>query len=145
MSDLLNLNIDTDNWLIAQNTKDSQLLKNPLLQKDVWLTIEDLGLKVNEHGRLLTIKFKSIKQDWLKLIVKLYILVRSQRKLSIAYLSHDVYHLNKLSQFLQQNSVSEPEQINNYLFEEFDYYLRLLKLSDRSISLHYMTLSRRLQ
>lgn len=140
MSDLLNLNIDTDNWLIAQNTKDRQLLKNPLLQKDIWRTIEDLGLKVNEHGRLLTIRFKSIKQDWLKLLVKLYVLVRSQRNLSIAYLSHDVYHLNKFSQFIQQKSVSEPGEINNYLFEEFDYYLRSLKLSQSSISLHYMTL-----
>ncbi len=54
MSNLLNLNIDTDNWLIAQNTKDRQLLKNPLLQKDIWRTMEDLGLKFNEHERLLT-------------------------------------------------------------------------------------------
>lgn len=140
MSNLLNLNLDADDWLIAQNVETKQLLNNPLLQKDIWRTIEDLGLKVNEHQKVLTISFKSLEQDWLKLLVKLYILIRSQRNLSPMYLKTDVFYLNRFSQFIQQRSISSPEQINNQLFEEFDYYLRSLKLSSRSISLHYMTL-----
>ncbi len=41
MSSSLNLNLDADNWVIAQNTETRQLLNNPLLQKDIWQTIED--------------------------------------------------------------------------------------------------------
>lgn len=140
MSDLLNLNINTDDWLTAQNIETRQLLKLPLLQKDIWRTIEDLKLEVNQHQKVLTISFEAIEQDWLKLLAKLYVLVRSQRKLSPMYLKHDVFNLNRFSQFIQQKFISSPEQINNQLFEEFDYYLRSLKISPRSISLHYMTL-----
>lgn len=140
MSSLLNLNLDTDDWLIAQNKETKQLLNNLLLQKDTWRTIEDLGLKVNEHQKVLTTSFKSIEQDWLRLLFKLYILVRSQRQLSSMYLKHDVFYLNRFSLFLQQKFISNPEDINDQLFEEFDYYLKSSKLSTRSISLHYMTL-----
>lgn len=140
MSDLLNLNLDADDWLIDQNLETRQLLSNPLLQRDIWRTIEDLGLKINQHQKVLTISFQAIEQDWLKLLAKLYVLVRSQRQLSPMYLKNDVFSLNRFSQFIHQKSISNPEQINNQLFEEFDYYLRSLKISPRSISLHYMTL-----
>lgn len=140
MSNLFNLNLDADDWLTAQNLETRQLLSNPLLQRDIWQTIEDLGLKINQHQKVLTISFQAIEQDWLKLLAKLYVLVRSQRKLSPMYLKNDVFSLNRFSQFIQQKSIFNPEQINNQLFEEFDYYLRLLKISQRSISLHYMTL-----
>jgi integrase/recombinase XerD len=133
------------NWLeecngLFQNQEARQLLNNPLLQKDIWRTIEDLGLKVNEHQKALTIDFGRIEQDWLKLLTKLYVLVRSSRKLSAGYIRQDVHYLNRFSQFLQKKSVLSPEQIDNQLFEEFDYYLKSLKQSPRSISLHYMTL-----
>lgn len=140
MSDLLNLNIDTDNWLVAQNIETRQLLNNPLLQKDIWRTIEDLGLKVNEHQKVLTISFKSLEQDWLKLLAKLYILVRSQRNLSPNYLYSDIHYLKRFSKFIHQKSITTLEEINNQLFEEFDYYLRSFNLSSRSVSMHYMTL-----
>lgn len=140
MSDLLNLNLDSDDWLIAQNIETRQLLNNPLFQKDIWRTIEDLGLEVNQHQKVLTMSFQAIEQDWLKLLAKLYVLVRSQRKLSPMYLRNDVFYLTRFSQLIQQKSISSPEQINNQLFEEFDYYLRSLKISPRSVSLHYMTL-----
>lgn len=91
MSNPLNLNLDTDEWLINQNQETRRLLNNPLLQKDTWRTIEDLRLKVNEHQKVLTISFQAIEQDWLKLLVKLYVLIRSQRKLSPMYLKHDVF------------------------------------------------------
>ncbi len=140
MSSSLNLNLDADNWVIAQNTETRQLLNNPLLQKDIWQTIEDLELKVNENHPVLTISFNSIEQDWLKLLAKLYVLVRIQRHLSAMYLRNDVHYLNRFSQFIQHKTVVISEQLNDNLFEEFDYYLRSLKLSQRSISLHYMTL-----
>jgi hypothetical protein len=61
MSSLLRLNLEGDDWLIAQNTETELLLSNPLLQKDIWRTIEDLHLKVNEHQKVLTISFQKIK------------------------------------------------------------------------------------
>jgi hypothetical protein len=48
----------------------SQLLQNPLLQKDIWLTKEDLGLEVHEHHKVLTLNFNSITQGWLKILAK---------------------------------------------------------------------------
>lgn len=140
MTKLLNGDSSKDERLITGNIKARQLLNNPLLQKDDWRTIEDLGLKVNEHQRVLTISFQSIKPDWLKLLAKLYILVRSSRQLSPMYLKNDVFNLKRFSLFLQQKSIFNPEQIHSQLFEELEYYLQSLKLSPRSISLHYTTL-----
>lgn len=134
MSDLLDLQLNVDDWLNAQNTEDRQLLNNPLLQKDIWRTIEDLGLKVNEHCKVLTINFQGIEQDWLKLLVKLFVLIRSQRKLSPITLNSHVCNLKSFSQFLQRKSVSSPDQINNQLFEEFDYHLWSLKLNGSTIA-----------
>ena len=56
----------------------SQLLQNPLLQKDIWRTVDDLNLKINAHKRKLTLNFESLKPAWFKLLVKLYILVKSK-------------------------------------------------------------------
>lgn len=147
MSTLPDWNNDAEQWLAAQNVEAKTLLSNPLLQKDVWRTIEDLGLTTNQHQKVLTITFEHIDQDWLKLLAKLYILLRSQRKYSTGYLRNDVSYLTRFSQFISSKSVFTIEQIDNQLFEEYDYYLRSLKnertkkpLSQRSISLHYMTL-----
>lgn len=132
--------LDPEVRLSEQNNKAQQLLLNPLLKKEIWQTREDLGLDISEHKKVLTIHFQGIEQDWLKLLAKLYILVRSQRKLSPMYIRNDLASLAKFSQFLAEQSILTPEQINDHLFEEFDYYLRSSKLSQRSISLHYMTL-----
>ena len=118
MSILPNWNNEPDKWLIAQNVEAKRLLSNPLLQKDIWRTIEDLGLKVNQHRKALTISFEQIEQDWLKLLAKLYILIRSQRKYSAAYLAQDVRYLTQFSQFVSSKSIFSQEQINNQLFEE---------------------------
>ncbi len=117
------------------------LLKNPLFNKDVWYTIEDLGLKVDEHHKVLTLDFSGILQDWLKLLVKLYILVRSQQKLSAMYIRNDILYLRKFSEFLNQQSVYSPSQIDNQVFEEFDYYLNSSGVSPRTIALNYVTLN----
>jgi integrase/recombinase XerD len=75
-----------DDKFINFNERANRLISNPLIGKDVWQTINDLGLTVNQHQKVLTISFESIQQDWLKLLAKLYILVRSGRKLSAMYL-----------------------------------------------------------
>lgn len=141
MSKVINLSFDTDNLSITQNQETRQLLNNPLLQKDSWQTVEDLGLKINLHNKVLSISFQSIEPDWLKLVVKLYILIRSQRKISSNYLRNDVYHLTRFSLFIQQKAILTPEEINNQTFEEFEYYLRSLKLSHRTIALYFTALN----
>ena len=49
MSILPNWNNEPDEWLIAQNAEAAKLLSNPLLQKDVWRTIEDLRYGIFGH------------------------------------------------------------------------------------------------
>ncbi len=44
-----------------------ELLQNPLLQKDIWLVKEDLGLSIPAHRSLRTINFTPITNDWFKL------------------------------------------------------------------------------
>jgi integrase/recombinase XerD len=127
------------NSIINLNRAGNELLNNPLIGKDIWHTIDDLELKVNQHRRTLTINFGTIQQDWLKLLAKLYILVRSQRKLSATYLSTDVHYLTRFSQFIEHKSIFNSTQINSQLFDEFEFYLKSLNLSPRSRSLHYTT------
>lgn len=140
MSTLPDWNEEPDKWLIARNKKAKKLLDNPLLQKDVWLTVEDLGLTVKQHKKVLTINFESIEQDWLKLLAKLYILIRSQRRYTPNWLADNVSHLKRFSKFIQGKSIFNTEQINEQLFEEFDYYLQSLELSEQTISNYYKTI-----
>ncbi|MBW4534088.1 MAG: tyrosine-type recombinase/integrase [Pleurocapsa minor HA4230-MV1] len=140
MSVLFDWNHEPNKWLIAQNVEAKKLLSNPLLQKDVWRTIEDLGLEVNRHNRNLTINFESIKQDWLKLLTKLYVLIRSQHKLSVDCIRQHLVYLKKFSYFLETQFVSNQNQINNHLFDEFEYHLKCSRLSLSYIQRHYVTL-----
>ena len=140
MSSVPQSNFLLDILSIEESNSMNDLLNNPLLQKDVWSTVDDLGLQINQHKKVLTINFKSIQQDWLKLRAKLYTIIRSKRQLSVEYIKNDIHYLSKFSRFIEQKSISDFGQLNNQLFEEFDYYLKSLKISSRSISLHYMTL-----
>jgi integrase/recombinase XerD len=45
----------SDYQFLAHNQEAKLLLANPLLQKDVWHTIDDLGLIVNPHSQQLTL------------------------------------------------------------------------------------------
>ena len=124
MSILPDGNSGPDKWLIAKNIEAKKLLELPLLQKDIWRTIDDLGLEVNQHDKTLTINFEPIEPDWLKLLVKLYILIKSQQNYTAASCCKKVKHLVFFSRFIRTKSICTPEQINEEVFEEFDYYLR---------------------
>lgn len=122
------------------NETVNKLLNNPLIAKDIWQTIDDLGLTVNQHQKVLTINFGSIRQDWLKLLTKLYILVRSGRKLSATSLNHHISCINHFSRFIEHKSIFNPNQIDNELFDEYDYYLHSSTISNGTISAHYVAL-----
>ena len=80
---LNNLKLTEDYQFLSQNYEARQLLLNPLLMKDVWQTEEDLGLKINKHQKYLTLNFSDFPQNWLKLLVKLYTLVRAKPGTSV--------------------------------------------------------------
>lgn len=116
------------------------LLNNSLLQKDIWYTSDDLGLETHEHQKILSINFSKIQPSWLNLLSKLYVLTRANLKLSIQYINGDVSHLKKFALFLQEKCVEHPRHIDHLIFEEFDYWIRLTGVKERTISLHYTTL-----
>lgn len=118
----------------------SQLLQNPLLEKDIWQTKEDLGLETHAHQPIRTINFTKIQPLWFNTLTKLYILQKASLKLSIHYVKDHISHLKKFATFLKQKQIEDINLIDNSLFEEFDYWLRSTNISDRTISLHYTTL-----
>jgi integrase/recombinase XerD len=141
MSRSLNNSAFLNDSPIDGNNSARKLLDNPLIHQDTWHTIDDLGLNVNQHSRVLTISFNQIEQDWLKLLIKLYCLVRVERRIAAAAIRQDLCNLNRFSRFIEQKSIFRSEQINGDLFDEFDFYLKSLKLSPPTISGNYIALN----
>lgn len=139
------MNLKRINWSsedydgLFEKKVPSQLLQNPLLQKDIWRTVEDLGLETHEHQKCLTISFEKIQPSWFNLLTKLYVLTRANLKLSIKYIADDVSHFRKFATFLKEKQINDINYINNDLFEQFDYWIHLAGVSERTISLHYTT------
>ena len=119
----------------------SQLLQNHLIKKDIWRTKEDLGLEFQEHNKIVTINFRKINPQWLKLLSKLYILKRASQKISIDYLRINLVYLRKFAKFFQEKGFSKSSQIDNKLFEEFESWINLTKLKETSISNCYTVLT----
>ncbi len=140
MNVLPDSNSELNSWLLDANATPCKVLNHPLMQKDTWKLIDDLNLKVSPHYKVVSVSFKFIRQDWFKLLVKMYILVRSGRKLSASSVKGDLWSFNRFSEFLHRESIYSTEQINNQLFDEFDRYLQSLNLSQNSIAYHYKTL-----
>ena len=109
----------------------THLLQNPLMQKEVWLTIDDLNLKVNAHSKVLTLNFEALKPDWFKLLVKLYILVKAKSNPTAKTASSYITCLNEFSRFLIDKNITKLKQIDNQIFEEYEYYLVAIKVKDK--------------
>ncbi len=125
---------------LIQKQEARKLLENPLLNQDVWHTVNDLGLKIYAHQRYLTLNFSKFSQDWLKLLVKTYILVKTRREISISYITQCLSCLRKFSLFLEKTSIRQPEQINHQVFEAFDYHLHSQQLKEETIKFYYTSL-----
>jgi integrase len=135
----LGIKLDNFEGLFYQSVPN-HLLSNPLIQKDIWHTVDDLGLEVSEHQKILMFNFTLINPFWFKLLTKLYLLTRINLKLSVSYLKNDIIYFRKFSNFLKNYYLISPQQINNQLFEEFTYWLKLTGVTERTISLHYTSL-----
>ena len=127
---------------LIQNQEARQLLENPLLQEDVWHTVDDLGLKINEHRRCLRLNFSNFSQDWFKLLVKLYTLVRAKSGISVNTIQSDIYYLRKFSFFLDEQSIYISKQITDQVFENFNYYVRSKGFKQNTINRFYETISK---
>jgi integrase/recombinase XerD len=106
-----------------------KLLQNPLLKKDIWNIVDDLGMEINEHHSHYNFNFEPLSQDWLKLLVKLYCLKKTKYLKSSSICSY-LSCLKKFSNFLKTKNVYNSSHINNQIFDEFGYYLRSQKLSE---------------
>ena len=139
---LINNNLSSiDNYKhLLQNQSARQLLNNPLLLKDYWSLSQDLCLEAPSHRKFYSLDFTNYSQDWLKIVVKVYILLRVGSGTSVSTVQKDVYNLQKFDSFLKEQYVYSFEQINNGIFENFDYYLRSKNLQSTTIHRYYATL-----
>jgi integrase len=135
-----NLNKLEDFEFLFQNPQTQKLLQNPLIIKDIWHIENDLNLKVVKHNSNNTLNFTNLSQSWLNLLAKLYI-ISKKNKLQASTIKGHLYTLNKFSKFIKKINIDNPSQINNQVFEDFDYYLQSLSLSDRTVSLQHIYLS----
>lgn len=122
--------------------KSQLLLDDPLLQKDIWHTVNDLNLRINEHKKSLTLNFSYVTQNWFKLLIKLYILVRAKPGASANTISTYLFYIKQFSVFLDKFSICSPNQLNSQVFELFDCHLQSLKVNNpNTIRLYYIVIS----
>lgn len=119
----------------------SQLLQNPLLQKDIWRTKEDLKIKLLNHKKILTINFKRISIDWLKILTKVYVLYRVSQGKGICTIDGDITAIKKFNDFLEKHTSFSTKNIQNDTFEQFEYWLNSQNLKENTIGKYYESLS----
>ncbi|MGK7935243.1 MAG: tyrosine-type recombinase/integrase [Xenococcaceae cyanobacterium] len=110
-----------------------QLLQNPLLKKDIWLTKEDLKLETHQHNSLLTLNFSKIQPQWLNVTSKLLVLKQTQQKLSIGHISSHLCTFRKFSKFLKEKKINSIKMIDSSLFEQFYYWNKSTGLKEKTL------------
>lgn len=128
-----------NNSHLLRNLETKKLLQNELLNKDVWHTVNDLGIKLVEHRRNYIFNFQEIYPLELNLLVKLYVLTK-HKLITCNTLNGHIYSIKKFSFFLKISSINYLE-LNNKTFEDFDYYLHSQGLADGTISACYIHLA----
>ena len=110
--------------LLKQDNVLEAWLDNPILEKDIWDIEDDLNLKYVTYASLYQISFAPLKNNWLKLLIKIYILTLASRDYSPHTLSGFRSYLHIFSDFILEKSIFYPEQINNTTFEEYKLFLQ---------------------
>lgn len=126
---------------LNQNHEIKHLLKSPLLTKNIWQTVEDLGLKIKDHQKILTINFNGFSQHWFEILVKTYTLMKAKIGFSVSTIHMYVGNLKTFSYFLKTQSIDNPAKISNQTFENFDYYLHAKEITEGTIDGYYKALS----
>lgn len=125
--------------LLMQNQSASHLLANPILKKDIWHIVNDLNLKSPEHRKFKTVNFEDFHQEWFKLLVKLYTVLRVNQGVSAATIQRDIFNLQKLSEVLERESIDQCDQITENIFEKIDIYLQSKRLKEVTVHRYYAT------
>lgn len=136
-----NLNLGEEYQCLILTQEAQELLSHPILQKDIWHIVDDLKLKMPAHIKAQTIRFTAFALPWLKLLAKLYVLKLANPGESALRLRQDVYNLKSFSDFLFREYINSHNQINDQVFEAFDYWLRSRKLKENTIIAYYETLA----
>ncbi len=125
---------------LFQNQEIRRLLDNHLLNKDIWHQVDDLGLEVSEHLSIWTLNFTEIHQEQLKILAKVYILIKCKLLRSVTLNGH-LTTLRKFSNFLRVKNIDKLEEIDNLVFDNLDSYLCSQGLSKPTICQYYINLS----
>ncbi len=141
------MSLNQFNWIedydsLFEEEIPSQLLQNPLLQKDIWRTREDLGLEIQEHQKILTFNFNKIQPRWLNLLAKIYVLKRASLNLSVKSIKANLSHLRTFAKFIKEKHIDNPKYLlDSQLFEELDNWIRAKKKkrAERTILSYYTT------
>ena len=120
--------------LLKQNNTLEVLLNNPILEKEIWDIEKDLQLQYINHTSLYQINFTPMKNNWIKLLTKIYILALASRNYSPITLANSRSYLRIFSEFISEKSIFYPEQINNSTFEEYRVYLQNCSYSNGTIN-----------
>ena len=92
-------------------------------EKDVWRADEDLDLEILQHVKNYIISFEKIEQNWLKLIIKVHSLEQVRLGKSFGELKSQISNFNTFSKFVSLKSDFDYTDIDNILFEEYEFYL----------------------
>lgn len=112
----------------------THLLENPLMEKDVWQTVDDMNWKVNAHRKKLTINFSTIQIDWLKLLAKIFIIVKFPSKSNSLTASNYIVKIASFSRFLVKHNILKPKDINDEVFNNYELYLIKNNIIDKGKS-----------
>lgn len=109
---------------LKQDSALETWLDNPILEKDIWDIENDLNLNYVIHVSLYKINFTPLKNNWLKLLIKIYIMALASRNYSPRTLNSLRYNLGNFSNFISEKYIYYPEQIDHSTFEEYKLFLQ---------------------
>lgn len=105
--------------VLDSSTRMEHLLNHPLVQKEIWHTVNDLGMHINQHDRKYSINFSRIPRKWFKDIAKVYILYRYIQGISAPTLIGDLGKITLFAIFLESQYIYSFSEIKDETFEVF--------------------------
>lgn len=105
--------------VLDNTSRMKYLLSHPLIQKDVWHTVDDLGMRINQHDRKYSVSFNGISQKWFKDIVKIYVLYRRIQGIEASTLIGGLCKVTHFANFLESRFIYSFSEIRDEVFELF--------------------------
>lgn len=105
--------------VLNNGTRMNHLLSHPLMSKDIWHVVDDLGLKTNQHIRRYKINFSRFPQEWFKEVAKIYILYCTIQGKASGTLIGETSNIECFAKFLESQFISNFSQIRDEIFDLF--------------------------